>query len=501
MGQDTPSAWRCPVCGYVHRDARPPAWCSVCGLRGAAFEPHDRYLLPEIRASERVAEWRCLSCGHVHDGSTAPGECPVCSAPGGRFQPLHVESRPGTDHELSVVIVGGGIAGVSTAEAIRRCSDAADITLVSKEPELPYYRLNLTRLVAAEVGDESLRLHPRSWYDDRRVRLLTGVEMAAFVPGERVVSLRDGRRIPYDKLILTVGAHPIVPPIPGVRREGVTALRTTGDARRIIRGALDGMGCVVVGGGLLGLETAGGLAQRGARVVLLERHAWLMPRQLSRRAGAWLRRHVTDMGIDLREASRPEEIVGDDRARAVLLEDGSTVPGDLIVFATGVCPNSYLAGTAGLEVHKGVVVDSHMRSSHPDVFAAGDVAEHRGVLYGSWPAAQAQGTVAGLNALGLGLDFENTPRNHALKVLGADVTSIGTVEPEDGSCRVVEADDGPRYRRFVFRDSRLVGAVLLGDAALSPAAKRAIEARSDLSTVLGGRVSAADVADRLVSLD
>ena len=409
MGRDAPTAWHCPVCGYIHRDTQPPAWCPVCGLGRGAFEPHDGAEIPTVRASERVTEWRCLNCNHVHEGPDAPAECPVCAAATDRFEPLQVEPGLGAGEASSVVIVGGGIAGVSAAEAIRRNSPLADITLVSKEPELPYYRLNLTRFLAAEVGDESLPLHPQAWYDEQRVRLLANVEVAELLLDDRAVSLRDGRRVPYDKLILSVGAHPFVPPFPGAHRQGVTSFRTADDACRIIQGSLDGRGCVVIGGGLLGLETAGGLAQRGARVTLLEGHAWLMPRQLSQRAGARLRQHVTGMGIDLRESSRTEEILGDDRARAVLLEDGSTVPADLVVIATGVRPNSYLARMAGLDVNTGVVVDSQLRSSHPDVFAAGDVAEHRGVLYGSWPAAQAQGSIAGLNAVGLGVEFGGIP--------------------------------------------------------------------------------------------
>jgi nitrite reductase (NADH) large subunit len=397
------------------------------------------------------------------------------------------------EQKTKVVVVGGGVAGASAVESLRATCQSAEITLISKESELPYYRLNLTRYLAGEIDEEALPIHPESWYDEQNVRLLLGTEVSAITPDELTLDLCGGEKQRFEKLILTVGAHPFLPPFPGAAREGVTSLRSIEHAKRILAFPLSGAKCVCIGGGLLGLEAAGALARRGADVTLLEGHGWLLPRQLSQIAGEKLHRHVTNAGITLRTHARTAEILGDERVQAVLLEDGDTLPANLVVIATGIRPNSYLARVAGLEVNQGVVVDNHLMSSHPSVLAAGDVAEHRGTVYGIWGASQYQGSIAGMNAVGLNAEFGGIPRSNTLKVLGLDLFSIGQIEPEDASFDVVEDNRNGEYFRFVFRDSRLVGSILLGDASITSAVKKAVEEKVDFSDILRKRPDAADI--------
>ena len=278
------------------------------------------------------------------------------------------------------------------------------------------------------------------------------------------------------------------------------SLRTAADADRILDAVRAGARCVCIGGGLLGLETAGGLARRGADVTVLESFGHLMPSQLDPRAGALLARHLAKIGVKLRAAVHAKELVGDERVAGVALEEGGTVPADLVVLATGVRPNSCLARQAGLNVKKGVVVDNLLRTSHPDVFAAGDAAEHLGLLYGNWFVAQYQGSIAGMNAAGLNVEFGGVPRSHTLKVLGLDTFSIGQFTPQDGSFTVVAAREDGVYRSFLFRDSLLVGSNLVGNTQLASVVKRAIEDRTDFSALLARRPSAADVAAHLTGL-
>jgi len=407
------------------------------------------------------------------------------------------ETLHAAEQKTKVVVVGGGIAGVSAVESLRETCDAAEITLISRESELPYYRLNLTRYLAGEIEEDALPIHPESWYEERNVRLLLGSEVSAIRLKDMTLDLCGGEKHPFEKLLLAVGAHPFLPPLPGASREGVTSLRSLDHAKHILSFPLSGSKCVCIGGGLLGLETAGALARRGADVTLLEGHGWLLPRQLSRRAGEKLHQHVGDAGITLRTKARTAEILGDERVQAVLLEDGDTLPANLVVIATGIRPNSYLARLAGLEVNQGVIVDNHLVSSHPNVLAAGDVAEHRGTVYGIWGASQYQGSIAGMNAVGLNTEFGGIPRSNTLKVLGLDLFSIGRIEPEDASFEVVEDDRNGEYFRFVFRDSRLIGSILLGDAALTSVVKKVVEEKADFSDVLGKRPTAADVIDDL----
>jgi len=486
------SSWRCSVCGYVHRGTEPPGECPVCGVPRSGFEPCAELVPPVAVAAPR--RWRCVVCGYVHEGPEPPETCPVCDAPRGAFEPAAEEAAPAAASTARIVIVGAGIAGVAAAEAARKAAPGAPVLLLSRDAELPYYRINLTRYLAGEVRGEDLPLHPGGWYADRGIDLRRGVEVEHLDVAGRAVKLRGGESVAYDRLILAAGAHPFVPPVPGASREGVFSLRTVGDGERILAAVRPGIRVACIGGGLLGLETAGALVRRGADVTVLEGHGSLMPAQLDPRAGALLAAHLRKLGIRVRFSVHAKEMAGPDRVTGVLLEEGETVPADLVILATGVRPNSWLARQAGLEAARGVRVDSRLRTSHPDIFAAGDVAEHQGVLYGNWYVAQFQGGIAGMNAAGLDVEFGGVPRSHTLKVLGIDTFSIGQFVPADGSSRAVAGEADGKYASFVFRDGLLVGANLVGDASLAGAVKKAIEARRDCAALLAGGPSAADVA-------
>ncbi|MGO8691701.1 MAG: FAD-dependent oxidoreductase [Thermoguttaceae bacterium] len=451
--------------------------------------------------------WRCTVCGYVHRGAEPPLQCPVCGAPRELFEPwnepaseehptLSQGERGATAAALRVVIVGAGIAGVAAAESLRSAAPEAEITLVSKEAELPYYRLNLTRYLAGQLDPRALPIHPASWYQARRIRVLLGTEAAALDLQGHVVELQGGEKLPFDKLLLAAGAQPFIPPLAGTELAGVTTLRTVEDARAILAAARAGTRCVCIGGGLLGLETAAALARHGANVTLLESHDWLLPRQTNRRAGEILNRYVATAGITLRTKAATQAIVGDRRAEGVLLQQGERIPADLVVIATGIRSNSQLAAQAGLAVNRGVVVNDLLTASHPDVFAAGDVAEHRGQVYGIWGPAQYQGNIAGLNMAGRGVEFGGLPPSNTLKVLGLDLFSIGPIEAEAG-WQVIDEEGDERYFRFVFRDSRLVGAILLGDARLTAVVQKAVEGQREYSALLAHGPTAAQVAEAL----
>jgi len=489
------TAWRCTVCGYIHRGPQPPEWCPVCGSPASEFEPYEAAPAAPARPASGL---RCLNCGYVQVGATPPEECPVCGSPADRFESVtEAAAEAAAAPTARIVVVGAGIAGVSALEAIREAAPGAEVTLISRETELPYYRLNLTRYLAGDVTEAELPIHGADWYAQQGVHLALGQEVGELHPVEREVVLRSREVVPYERLILTAGAHPFIPPVAGAQREGVFSVRTAQDARELLGSLSGGIRVLVVGGGLLGLETAAALVRQGAEVTVLEGHAWLMPRQLNRRAGELLAEHLRATGIRLLTQAHLKEIVGDERVAGVDLEDGLHVEADLVAMATGVRPNSHLARRAGLEVNHGVIVDGHLVSSHPDALAAGDVAEHRGVLYGNWFASQYQGRIAGLNAVGLTTEFGGIPRSNTLKVVGLDLLSIGRFEPEDGSYDAIEDEGEGRYVRFVFHDGRLVGAVLLGDTSAAGPVKKGIESGCECSGLLRLRPSAAEVLEHL----
>ena len=490
--------WCCTVCGYLHLGETLPDCCPVCGATPDLFEPSAPPSTPVTSASHT---WRCINCDYIHDGDAPPQGCPICGVGPDQFEPVagQVQDSPNEEMTGAIVIIGGGIAGLSAAEAARNASPAASITLISQEDDLPYYRLNLTRYLAGEIKASDLPVHPESWYSEQRITILSGVEVTSIDRSAKSVSFVDGSPLRYDKLILAMGAHPCVPPIPGAERSNVVTLRTCRNAETILQQSKAGSRCVIIGGGVLGLEAAAALVRRDVQVTLIEGFGWLLPRQLNRAAGERLAKEAGALGISLVCAAGVTELAGDERVRNVILESGTNIPADLVIIAAGVRSNSYLARMAGLDVNHGVVVDQHLRTSDPDIYAAGDLAEHQGTLYGTWAPSQYQGMIAGMNASGGDAMFAGIPRSNSIKVLGVDLFSIGMVHPDDASYRIFE-EDGDHYQQFVFRDSHLVGAILIGDASIASALKKLIETGTSCAELLAEADDAKGVHAGIVAM-
>jgi len=486
-------SWLCSVCGYIHEGPSAPECCPICGATSDLFEAY--VAAPVTAATAAATHWRCLNCDYVHKGAIAPQACPVCGAGSDKFESLPAlpEQLPVSQAAQRIVIVGAGVSGVSAAEAARQAAPEADIKLLSREADQPYYRLNLTRYLAGEIAADALPIHPREWYRDNRIELQLSAELQSIDPQGHTLLLRDRTSLDYDRLILATGAHPFVPPIPGVNRENVVTLRTLGDAQALLGSMVEKMRCVVIGGGILGLEAAAALARRGAHVTLLEGFGWLLPRQLNRAAGEELARYVRDLGIELLTDVRIKQLDGDEQVRGVVLESGQNLPAELVLITAGVRSNTFLARLAGLEVNNGIIVDNHLHTSDPDIYAVGDACEHAGISYGTWAPAQFQGTIAGMNAAGGNVSFAGIPRSNLLKVLGVELFSIGNVHPDDGSYLTFELRESQRYTCFVFRDSRLVGAILLGDTSLSPILKHLIEQQGSCAELLNHATTCAEI--------
>lgn len=472
--------WKCEVCGYIHRGDEPPVSCPICGAEQDCFTPLEIAIEAQEPATTDV--WHCPVCSYLHRAPTPPANCPVCSATGSLFTPLHTDDAPVASSEdiQSIVILGGGIAGFTAATEARRQAPYAAIILVSREQALPYYRLNLTRFLAGDISESELQMESAQWFAEHTIQYIYA-EATAIDREQKQVHLRDGQRLDYDRLVLANGAHPFIPPFPGATRDGVTVLRTLEDARAIVRRLHPGIRLVCIGGGLLGLETAGALARQGATVTIVEGFASLLPRQLPPRAGSMLQQRLEAQGMTVLCGETVKELVGDESVQGVLLESGQLLPADLVVVAAGVRPNSYLARQAGLTVHRGIVVDDRLVSSDPSILAAGDVAEHRGMLYGIWPAGYAQGAVAGCNAGGGRAVFGTLAASTRIKVLDVDLFSCGQIHPEDASTTVYETENAGVYRAIYCCDGQLTGAVLYGDTAGAGRLKEIVESGRQIS--------------------
>jgi nitrite reductase (NADH) large subunit len=381
-----------------------------------------------------------------------------------------------------LVVVGGGVAGVTAAEAARRTHPTLAITLVGEEPELPYRRLRLTPYMAGQESRESLLLRPRQWYRDNRINLVTGTRVVGVAPDRHEVTVRGpGGSMRYDRLILATGATPRRLPLEGVGRRNVSAVRRLADADALKAAVQEGDACVVIGGGLLGLETAKALALAGGRVQVVERAPYLLSRQLDARGAERLGHALQREGLSLHLGATIEALEGGEMATSLRLGSGVELFADLVVVAVGVQPDTLLAGLAGCQVERAVVVDDHMATTVEDIYAAGDATQHKGIAYGIWPAALEQGRVAGINAAGGGESYAGTVPFNPLKVVDIRVYSVGVISAETSADREVVLETEGFYKKLVVRDGVLVGAVLVGDDRDSEALAAAIVERLDVA--------------------
>ncbi len=447
--------------------------------------------------------WICTVCGFLDHRNNAPLQCPSCKADQKEFKiystPDDSASFENTKAPHRYLIIGSGIAGISAAESIRKSDPKGFIGIISSEHELPYFRMNLTRYLAGEVEGNKLALHPENWYEKNHVFLHQDSTVQEILPDEKYVVLTDNRKIPYDSLILAVGATPFIPPFEGSHLNNVLSIRTIHDTDLLLNACQECINVVCIGGGLLGLEIAGAINRRGARVTIIESLPWLLPRQLNKDASMILRGKIESMGIKVLTGAKTSALLGEESVTAVQLEDGSFIPADMVVISAGIHANTELACQAGLRVNRGIVVDDQMLTSHWDIYAVGDVTEHNGIVYGLWVPAKNQGAIGGMAATGKKVAFEDQPPSARLKVLGIDLFSIGqfTLGSEEDKL-ISESKDGS-YVGFVFNHGKMVGSILLGDASLASYVKSAIEGQRDFSQNLENTLSVPEIALMLKS--
>ena len=471
--------WICQVCGYEHEGLEPPDECPDCGAQADEFVAEGD-ADSNKREPATPKRWICQVCGYEHEGPEPPDECPVCGVGPEDFE-LEVPAAAApkaSGATRRIVIVGAGVAGVSAAESAAQTAPGSSIQLVSAEPGLPYYRINISRVLAGEMAADALSLHPAAWYAKRGVELVDD-EVEEIDREADEVRLSGGDRLPYDRLVLCTGAFAFVPPIAGHELRGVHTVRTLADARAVLAGAPAGARVTCIGGGLLGLEAAGALNGRGARVTVLEGAPTLLHRQLAPRGGELLAEQLRALGIDVRCGVKVVSITGSVRVDGVALASGERVEADLVILATGVRSDTALAHAAGLEVNRGVVVDERMCTSDPAIFAAGDAAEFEGATYGLWPPAVSQGRVAGANAAGGDAVFEGYAPSARIKVLDVKLFSVGDFAAADCTTHEIERDG--TWLRITCRDGRVIGANLFGDISLAGALERAVTQATPLS--------------------
>ena len=415
-----------------------------------------------------------------------------------------------------LVVVGNGMAGARTVEEIleRGGGDQFDITMFGDEPYGNYDRIALSHVLSGEQDETEIFLNSLAWYEENGITLRAGCAVTRVDRWAKIIYAADGSETPYDILVFATGSRSFIVPLDGVSTPeggllpGVVGFRTIDDTREIVSLARQHDRAVVIGGGLLGLEAARGLQSHGVKVELLQAMSHLMNQQLDLEGGQILKRSVEALGINIRVEARSVAVTGEDRVTGVRMADGEVIPCGLVVMAAGIRPNVDVAVTSGFTVERAIVVDDQMTTNDPDVYAVGECAQHRGMVYGLVAPLYEQARVVAdqITARDPDSAYHGSRTATKLKVAGVDVSSMGVTAPEHEDDELVVFSEPGRgiYKSAVIRGDRLVGATLVGDVRKSAQLMQAFnsgapvpEERSSLLFDIGGpaEVGVAEMPD------
>jgi nitrite reductase (NADH) large subunit len=364
-----------------------------------------------------------------------------------------------------LVIVGNGMAAARLVDELAKTAlGRYAIAVIGNEPRLAYNRVLLSSVLAGETASHDIELRPAAWWRDRGVTLKYGCMATEIDVGRRELKLAGEESISFSRLVLATGSNPLRLNVPGAELAGVHTFRDSRDVDLLLALAAGRKRIVVVGGGLLGLEAAYGLARAGARVTLVHLMDRLMERQLDVDAAGLLKSLVERKGITILLNATTARIEGDAGVEGVELSDSRRIAADAVVFAAGIRPNTELAKAAGIAVNRGIVVDDQLATSAPDIFAIGECAEHRGICYGLVEPAYEQAQVLARHLAGARASYAGSVVATNLKVSGIGVFSAGDFEGRQGCESIVLSDVGRgTYKKLVIAEGRLTGAVLVGD--------------------------------------
>ena len=434
----------------------------------------------EEKATGKRKLVKCQVCGEVFGAELE--RCPVCGVGSEFFMPYEeptITFRKNTDEVM--VIIGNGAAGISAAQAIRERNETCSIYMISKEEEHSYNRPMLTKSLSTLLNADEIAIHEKSWYRDNNIINILDTEVTALDVDQQIVTLSEGTLLQYDKCIYALGAECFIPPFAGGNKPQVIAIRHFSDVKKI-RGLFPQVkNTVVIGGGVLGLEAAWEMS-KSSKVAVIEVADKLMGRQLDDEAGQLMGEIIKSLGIEFRINAKITEITGEDKVTGVQLENEEFFPADLVIVSCGVRANTSLAKAAGIAIERAVIVNERMETNRKNVYACGDCAEYQGMNYAIWPEALEMGKIAGANAAGEAIAYEQVPASLTFEGMNTSLFAAGdngknlnkvyeTIEYKD--------EEKKRYEKYYFNQDCLVGVILIGDTS------KMVSLSEDLNSGLG----------------
>jgi NAD(P)H-nitrite reductase large subunit len=404
--------------------------------------------------------------------------------------------------ETRYLIVGNSAGGIGAAEAIREVDRQGSLIIISEEPYPAYSRPLLLEYLIGERSLSSMLFRPPEFYEENNITALLGRRAGRLNIEQHLAELEDGETIAWEKLLLATGGQPTIPPVTGLHLKGVFTFTTLDAARELGKSLEEAKRAVVIGSGLIGISVTEALMKRGLEVAVVVRTDRILRAILDEEASYLAGAALREAGVKLLTHHNVAEIVGKpSRPRevgGVVLDDGETVPCDLVVIAVGVTPRTELVSGTAVKVNQGIVVDRQMAASCPDVYSCGDVAEaydfvwERNRVIPIWPNAYIGGRVAGYNLAGVKTEYPGGTAMNSLRYFGLPIIAAGMVSPPEGQgYEVLRRRDNHTYRKIVLKDNVVVGMVLV----------KAIERSGIIFGLMRDRVDVSEFKSALVAED
>jgi NAD(P)H-nitrite reductase large subunit len=372
--------------------------------------------------------------------------------------------------QTKYLIVGNSAGGIGAAEAIRQVDKKGALTIVSDEPYPAYSRPLISKYLTGERTLEEILFRPLDFYDQNNIIFLPGKKVSHLELDHQTAQLGDGEQIAWEKLLLAVGGKPIFPKMKGNGKRGIFTFTNLDDAKAI-DGFLDNARkAVVIGGGLIGISVTEALIKRGVDVGVVEMKEHILNTILDQQASSMAEEVLKQAGVEIIAGQTVVKVNGSGRVEEVILDNGTAIPCDLVVVAIGVSPRPELALDAKLEVNRGIVVDRHMATNHPGVYACGDVAEAYDFVYGDnrptpiWPNAYIGGRIAGLNMAGTTDEYPGSTAINSLNYFGIDIASAGMPSaPNDDGYETISKQEGNIYQKVILKNDLIMGMIFVGN--------------------------------------
>lgn len=412
---------------------------------------------------EIIFEWKCTVCGEIIRSNEVPSICPVCGVSSDYFIKLEKSevSFQSAKHERFIVI-GASAAGMAAIEEIRKRNKVCEIILISKEPVYGYYRPQLSKVLAKDINYNTIFIKDYDWFASNRIEVMLDKHVIEINTKDKSIILNNGLIKEYDKLIIATGAECFMPPIAGNDKIGAFTLRYLRDANNIREYAKSVKTATVVGGGVLGLETAWELKKLGLDVIVVELANRIFPRQLDESSAKIFENIILQTGVKLIMDDSVIEILGEDKVSGLKLKSGKEIETELVVVSAGVRANSKIAQDAGIQINRAIVVDEKMRTNINDIYACGDCCEFEGINYALWEEAINQGKVAGINAVGDTSVYKTIVPSTSSNFFNTSIFSVGDVNPSE-PFEAKESNENNTYQKLFYKNNVLVGAILIGD--------------------------------------